>query len=119
MIGHDVELAEKLPDSEARTALLDLVYSDVQALRRYDLEARRDVPMLVVALIAAPLLGYLTIWVIRQDGWWVLPAAVFSGVATLLFVYGIFESAQRVPRDQKGRRGAEMTPTPQRSSNQP
>ena len=104
-IKHDVELVEKLPDSRARDGMLDLVEREVRDLNRFDATASRDLPMFGLSLVSAPLLGYLTLWLIRdQHGWWTVPTAVVSGLLALLFVYGIFETGQRVPRDKGGKR---------------
>jgi len=116
-LKHDVELVEKLPDSLARAVLLDFVHEEAKALTKYELEASRQWPLFVFSLMVAPSLGYLTVWLIRdQNGWWTVPAAAVAGVVTLLFVYGIFETGQRVPRDKDGKRlappAASTTPAP-------
>lgn len=102
-LKHDVELIEKVPESDARTALLDLVQSEIHALRRWEVDARRDWTSFVFALICAPSFGFLTIWLVQQDDWWSW-LSVLTGTLSLVLLYGIFESAQRVPRDKKGRR---------------
>lgn len=104
-LKHDVELVEKLPDSPARDVLLDFVHEQAKALTKYELEASRHWNLFVSSLFIAPSLGYFTVWLIsEQSGWWTVPAAAVAGVATLLFVYGIFETGQRVPRDKDGKR---------------
>ena len=61
-ILRDAEILQKLPESEARTTMLELLDQETQKLRTFDVDARRDWSMLVVALIVAPALGYLTFW---------------------------------------------------------
>lgn len=63
-------LVEKVPESPARVPLLDLVESEVRALRRWEIEARRDWTSFVFAVLTAPSMGYLTLWLIEQDHWW-------------------------------------------------
>ena len=104
-LRHDVELVEKLPaDSTAQRKMLSHIESQIDRISKLETEASRDVQSLVLALIFAPTLGILTLYLADRDHWLAWAAAVFSGLLALVFVYGIFESAQRVPRDQKGHR---------------
>jgi hypothetical protein len=104
-IKHDIELLVQLPESApARDALLSIINSDIETLGAYH-TAKRDWSMFVVAIICAPLLGYLAVWlVVEQDGWWTVPVAFVSGLFAVIFVYGIFEAGERVPRDEHGKR---------------
>lgn len=102
-LKHDAEVLEKLPESRARNDLIELLRDEIAVLRRYD-QGRRDIPMMVVALLATPLLGYLTIWLAQLGKWWSIGLAIPFGLLALVFAYGIFETAQRVPRDSKGKR---------------
>ncbi|GAA0363856.1 hypothetical protein GCM10009530_11930 [Microbispora corallina] len=102
-LKNDAEVLEKLPDSDARTQLLELIGDEVRALRQYN-SAKRDLTSLGMALVAAPALGYLALWLAGLGPWWGPPAALVAGFLALACTYGIFESAQRVPRDAKGRR---------------
>jgi hypothetical protein len=108
-IKHDAEVVEKLPDSEARTELLDLLRDEVDELRLYN-QGRRNLPTLAMAFVAALATGYLTVWLARQGAWWEL-LAIPSGFLTVVLVYGVFESAQRVPRDEKGKRLSGVPPS--------
>jgi ABC-type amino acid transport system permease subunit len=103
-IRYDVDTLVKLPDgSAARRALDQLVSSRVEKLRKVEVEGRVDLTMLVVSLIATPLLVWTTVWLFGHPGWIWKFGSVITGVVAFVFVYGIFESAQRVPRDEKGR----------------
>ena len=110
-LAHDAEIAMKLPEGEARTAVLNLVELEARALA--DTNRRRDVPMLVVSLVCAVGLGYLTTWLVTDPNWWRLMLAILTGTGALLFTYGVFECAQKVPRDSKG---VAQTPTSARAS---
>src|SRR4051794_33180264 len=68
-IKHDAEVVEKLPDSEARTALLDLVKDEVEQLR-LDGQGSRNLSTLVMAFIGALGTGYLTVWLVSRGTWW-------------------------------------------------
>lgn len=104
-LKHDVELLEKLPDeSEAKEALLSSVARQIKRIERAEQDSSRDVPMLVLALVTAPLLGYLTLWLIQRGHWWTAILAVPTGVLGLVFVYGIFDSAENAPRGSTRRR---------------
>jgi fatty acid desaturase len=88
----------KLPDeSQARASLLQSITEQIEHLRNYDREASRDIPMLVFALLAAPGLGYLTLYPIQRDQWWTWALGIITGVFALVFVYGIFETCQGAP----------------------
>lgn len=98
-LRHDVEIVKDLPDSSARASLLTHINNEIAALVAYD-KARRDLPMLIVALALAPTFGYLASWLILVKGeWWALALGVVCAVASVVFLYGIFEAGERVPRD--------------------
>jgi hypothetical protein len=101
-LKHDAELVKDFPDSDARTALLKLVEDDVEALRHFD-SGSRNQSSLALAVAGTVLLGYLAIWLFAREGWWVILGALVGLLATV-FLFGIFESAQKVPRDEKGKR---------------
>lgn len=101
-LRHDAEIVEKLPESAARTELLELVNDEVKALRQYD-AGTRNWTMLVVAIIGAAICWYGAIWLVMRATWWSVPAGVVVGFVALAFTYGIFESAQRVQRDRDGK----------------
>ncbi len=98
-LAHDAEVASKLPEGPAREAVLALVQHQAEQLRSE--ERRRDLPMLVLSLIVAILLGYLTIWLVGHAVWWAYVLAALAAVGTLLFIYIVFDSAQNRPRDTK------------------
>lgn len=99
-----LELLEKLPEgSEARTLMLDHVAAQTRRLTSQQ-TGSRDLPTFVVSLLAAPVLGLLAIYLWQRGHWWGVPLAVFVGLLGVIFMYGIFESGQRVPRDAKGKR---------------
>lgn len=101
LLSHDAALVEKLPDGHAKAKLLSLVEADLDAL--LDDSRRRDVPMLVLALIVAPLLWFATGRFMIQASWWGYLLGILTAVGALLFTYGIFESARMVPRDKNGK----------------
>jgi len=112
-IRHDAETLKDLPqDGAAARAMEDLLVQQIEQLnRRSSPDATRDWPMLVVALVASPLLGWLAVGLFARGGalWGTL--AVGVGTMALLFLYGIFEAGQKVPRDNKGfRRGGTTEP---------
>nr|WP_146177678.1 hypothetical protein [Sphaerisporangium cinnabarinum] len=102
-LDHDVERVAKLPESEARTLILERIRRTVEA-QSAEPEGRRDTPMLVVSVILTGALGWLTVWLVANGAWWSYTLAAVAALLCLLFVYGIFETAQKVPRDEKGRR---------------
>jgi hypothetical protein len=105
MLRFDVELLAKLPDSSAaHKRLLKQLDDRLAKFGDYEATASRDIPMLVVSIVTAPGLAYLAIWLTTRDEWWAIALAVPTATFSLLFLYGIFECAQRVPRDSKGKR---------------
>lgn len=104
-LKHDVDLVEKLPDgSGAQEKLLTHIEGQITRISKLETDATRDWSSFVLAIVSAPSLGVLTIYLAGREHWLAWIAAVFSGLLALVFVYGIFESAQRVPRDKKGHR---------------
>lgn len=104
-LKHDAEILAKLPpDSSAYAALLRLVEAQVARMAKLETEATRHWSMFVVALLVTPLLGWLTIWLVQTATWWSILLAAPVGLLAIVFVYGIFETAQKVPRDSKGKR---------------
>lgn len=100
-MAHDAEVASKLPDGEARDAVLALVARQAGLLN--DQSRKRDIPMLVVSLIVGIAAWYATVWLALQDTWWGYLLAVLTGITGLLFTYGIFETSQKIPRDSNGK----------------
>lgn len=105
-LRHDVDLLEKLPtDSPSRGALLEHV--SLQVVRLCSLESpesRRDWSSFGFALVTAPLLLSLTVTLVQGGAWWQFALAPVTAVVGIACFYGIFESAQRVPRNAKGKR---------------
>jgi hypothetical protein len=102
-LRHDGETLEKLPEGAAKEELLRLVERQVSGLRR-SLDGQRNTGVLVMALIATPLLGVFALWLFQRDTWWGLVSGAVVSFLAISCAYGIFESAERVPRDSKGRR---------------
>lgn len=104
-IRHDVETLKELPaESPAAKVMESFLMDQIERLARASSEdVRRDVPMLVFALFATPLLGWGAIALYQRGDVWVL-AAFLVGMLAMVFLNGIFESAQKVPRDGKGKR---------------
>lgn len=111
-LKHDAEVLEKIPaESSAHAGLLQLIEVQVDRIAKLETEASRNWNTFVGALVAAPVCFWGAAAIAASGPWLgaggvilrvVLAAAVgFVGVACL---YGIFESAQRVPRDENGDR---------------
>lgn len=103
-ILEEVEILGKLPEgAEAREILMGVLETDIERLaaRR---DWRRHWPMAVFAALCATLFGYLAIWLIQQKVWWAWVGAVPTAVVATFFLYGLFESVQLAPRDEKGNR---------------
>lgn len=58
--------------------------------------------MLVVPLIATPVLAFFAIGLGFNGEWWGILSGLALGFA-IVFAYGIFETAAKVPRNDKGR----------------
>lgn len=103
-IRHDAETLKTLPaDSQSAKALKSFPAGQIERLARASSEdVTRNVPMLVVAFLATPLLGWGAIALYQRGGMWVA-LAILMGMLAMLFLHGIFETAQKVPRDGKGK----------------
>lgn len=98
----EAELLALLPtDSDAYRMLAAHVTRRVERLTQ---PGTRDWPMFVVALLVAPVLGWTTIWLVQRGTMWSWLLAPLAGLAFLIFLYGLFETAQKVSRDTKGKR---------------
>lgn len=103
-LATEAEILSNLPkDSKLYNSMAQIVQRRIDELERAH-NAKRDWPMLVVALIVAPGLTYLTIWLAQQGTWWGWLSAVPAGTLGLVFIYGIFETSAQVPRDNNGKR---------------
>lgn len=93
-ILQDVEILEKLPnESEPRQAMLD--YLTVQIGRLHsEVHFRRELPLLVFSMAATPSLAWAAIWLWQLNQWWAFPISILSWAVALLFLFGVFDSAQ-------------------------
>lgn len=104
-LKHDAEILEKLPpSSSAHKRLLGLLDTQIERVAKLETDASRHWPSFVGALLTAPALGYATVWLFQRGTWWGVAAAIPVGLLTTVLIYGVFESAQRVPRDKAGKR---------------
>lgn len=100
----DIEVLKSLPaDSAARERMLAHVDQQVNALTRGE-QGSRHWSMFAVAVIASAGLGMATIRLAQRGDAWGVTAATITGALALVFVYGIFETAAKVPRDTHGKR---------------
>jgi hypothetical protein len=101
-LKHDAELIALLPDgSEARSAMLSHLSSQVERLSKFDVEAKREPAVAGMALVTAVGLGYATVWFAEKNTWWAYVVAALLAFVVLTCVYGMFESLQRIPRPPK------------------
>ncbi|MCT9624266.1 hypothetical protein HWD94_03895 [Pseudarthrobacter equi] len=109
-ILQDVEILEKLPEgSGPRNLMLEHLTTQITRLNSEHM-IRREFPMLVFAFISGSLLGWATIALWQMNQWWAYPLAVGTGTLTLIFVYGVFDSAQlkyRPPTKSSAQKKAE------------
>lgn len=102
-LKHDVEILEKLPAGAAREEMLEIVTAKVHRVAELEAgAATRDLPIVWYSIVGAPAFGWLTIWLLQQREWWSLALALVSGFAAFAFIWGLFDSIQRVPRDEYG-----------------
>lgn len=99
-ILHNAEIVGKLPESAARDRMLTLL--DRQVADMASGSRRRDWSMLVVAIIVAGALWYLTAWLLKEPDAIRVIGATVAALVALIFTYGVFESARLIPRDEKG-----------------
>ena len=102
-IATQSEILQRLPDGSAKTALLAIIEDEITSIRT-NADARRDWPMFIASLIIAPVLVVGAIGFGLHDRWWGSVLGVALGLLAVLFIYGIFEAAAKVPRDDKGHR---------------
>lgn len=103
-LRHDIDMLDKLPkDSDAYRLMLTRITRQISRLEG-PLHGRRNWPTFVLALVFAPGSGLLMIYLWNFGSWWSYLLAIPAGLLTVVFLYGIFESGQKVPRDGKGRR---------------
>lgn len=103
-IKADAEILVLLPkESKAYKDLESHIEGEVLQLRRWS-SGKQNWTMFVFALVAAPLLGWSSFLFFARDVWWSYIAGVATTMLALVFLYGLFETGQRVPRDEKGKR---------------
>jgi len=103
-IKADLDILNALPDeSGSHPLMVTLIDDQILGLDKR-LGGSRDVPMLVVAVLVAPACAYGTTWLVLRDAWWSYLLAAPSAIVTTLFLYGVVETAARVPRDGNGKR---------------
>jgi len=102
-LRHDIEMLEKLPEgSDARTKMLAFVDSQVERFAKLETEASRDRIGFSIGLFMSVGFGALGLWCATQGGFWWMFGAVWAWSGSLLSLGLLFDSAQRVPRDEKG-----------------
>lgn len=99
----DAEIAAALPESPARERLLAHLDRQIERLIEDETEKTRDLPMLGVAIVVLPALVALTAWLVLLGWpWWLL--TVLTGPLCVVFAYGVFETAGKAKRDDRGMR---------------
>ncbi|MGL4173998.1 MAG: hypothetical protein ACRCTR_08005 [Actinomycetota bacterium] len=102
-LRHDVELVEKLPeDSVARKMLLESIASQVDRVTKLETESSRDWEGTIIGTILVVIFLGLAVWLGGLGTWWAWVLAVLTGVFGLAGLAHVSETAQRVPRDEKG-----------------
>ncbi|MFJ4105886.1 hypothetical protein [Oerskovia enterophila] len=102
-IERDVDLIAKLPDSAARAALLKRL--DTRIREQDSAPARsRNIPSLAGAILGTLGLTWAAAALLSIGAWWAYLAIAPVVILLSVLVYGIFESSQKVPRDEKGKR---------------
>lgn len=99
----DAEIVAKLPDSQARTTMLELLDTETTRLKAYNTATGRYWTRLTSFVLATAGFGYLTAWLVTQSHWWSW-FAIATGFVGLNFLIAVFESARRVPKDPTGTR---------------
>jgi hypothetical protein len=104
-LKHDVELLEKLPEgTAARESYEKYLETQVNRLAKLETESSRDLQGLVISVVLVVAIGGFGLWLMTLDHWvgWVI------GVAAIVFAAAglgsVFDDAQKVPRDEKGKR---------------
>lgn len=104
-LKHDVELLEKLPpESEARTKYEAYLAIQVDRFAKLETESSRDIQGLVISGIMVVIFGAAALVLFSLDGWWWWIGGVVIAIFSLAGLSSMFDDAQRVPRDAKGKR---------------
>ncbi len=104
-VREDAQTLALLPaDSKSYAAMERWLEEQIEFLRTFEKDASRDWPMFAVSVVAAPALAYATIELAVAGQWWQYVLAATTGMLAIVFVYGIFECAERVPRDKDRKR---------------
>lgn len=104
-LNHDIAALKDLPpDSAAHGRLLLLIEREVDRLAKWETESTRDISGVILGVILTVALGALGLALLGYDGWYWHLAAVPVFFVAAVGLYGMFESIQRVPRNEKGHR---------------
>jgi hypothetical protein len=104
-LRHDVQMLSELPpDSPAHKTLLAHVGDRIEHLAKFETEATRSWDSFVIALFISVGFGALALWLFTSDRWYWWLSGVPMAVIALATLTIMFEAAQRVPRDPKGKR---------------
>lgn len=103
-LRHDVELLEKFPpDSEARRKFEVYLSEQVDHFAKYETASKRDVQGLVIAGVLVVGFGALALWLFTLEDWWWWILAASIAIFALAGLATMYESAQKIPRDDKGK----------------
>lgn len=93
----DAKILAALPENNAQRKLEAYIAERIDELRVAD-SGTRNWPTFVMAVITAPALGYLAIWVWGLGYLWAYPVALITGFLSAATFYGVFESLQKKDR---------------------
>lgn len=103
-LKHDVEVLEKLPaGTEARTRYEAYLAIQVERFAKLETESRRDIQGLVIAGFLVVGVGAIALYCFALEGWWWWICGVVLSVFAIAGLSTMFEAAQRVPRNEKGK----------------
>lgn len=97
-ILRDAEIVAKLPESQARETMLELLHVETTRLKAYQTGTARYWTKLTSFVLATAGFGYLTAWLVTRPHWWSW-FAIATGYVGLNFLIAVFQSARRVPKD--------------------
>lgn len=98
----DAEIFALLPDGPTKKGLMKHIDRQIGLLIEEETEKTRDLPMLIVAIVALAILSFATVQLVAHGSWWSYVAAVVTAAVSLLFFYGAIETSQKAKRDAKG-----------------
>ena len=104
-LRHDIEMLEKLPkDSAAHAKLLGYIDAQMERFAKVETDSRRDWNGLIGGTVASVVLGVAFMGLGAYDTWWSLMLRVLAVLSGLTALIVVFESAGKVPRNEKGHR---------------